>query len=399
MTAGFSGSALDTAIGAVELAETELVVRFVDGRIGRFNRFWLRDNCPSNGDRPSLFREFSVAAMPDDLTVRAAAAGEDGSMIVEFSDGKTDRFPAAFLSEFAGPSPLEPSCWQPWGPGHVPPEFGFGTITDGSATHHALLEAVVCHGAALVVDIPDRRDATEEMAAWLGPIRETDFGRVFDIVTEHEPFTPSQSSAPLDPHTDDPYRYSPSGASILHCLSPGPGRSGASTIVDGLAVAEEVANDDPEAFELLTKVAVPYVHRRRQAATQGAPVHLWAEAPVIALDRNGRVCGIRFHERSMAPLRLPAVECDRFYRALARFVRGVQSGRFTYRRRLEAGEAIIYDNQRVLHGREAIVDGSSRRHLRLCTIDRDQLHSRLRILRGRHAAGTEFRSLPAGNLS
>lgn len=78
-------------------------------------------------------------------------------------------------------------------------------------------------------------------------VRETDFGWLFDIVVEPDPFTPSQSSAALDLHTDDPYRYTPSGMSILHCVeaSAGDGHVGGATIVvDGFAVADAIAAED-----------------------------------------------------------------------------------------------------------------------------------------------------------
>ena len=385
-------------VESVASSPTTVTVGFSDGSSVRCNRFWLRDNCPSNGGRGSLFRPFSVGSMDDGLTIHTAAAA-DGELHVAFTDGTVDRFPASVLVE-AEPVPGDDaSTWRAWGAGHEPSEFEFGDVGAGGAGHHALLEAVAVDGVALVTGIPDDPASTAEMARWLGPIRETDFGRVFDIVTEPDPFTPSQSDTALDPHTDDPYRYSPAGVSILHCVTPCSGEGGASSIVDGLAAAESVAATDPDGFRMLTEVAVPYVHVREQAVEQGGDVHLRAEAPVVALDSVGRICGIRFHERSMATLRLDADDAERFYRALSHFARIVRGDEFTYRRRLAAGEAFVYDNQRVLHGRSAITGATSRRHLRLCTVDRDQVHSRLRRLRAEHAPGTESLPLPAGNLS
>lgn len=140
--------------------------------------------------------------------------------------------------------------------------------------------------------------------------------------------------------------------SILHCVeaSAGDGHVGGATIVvDGFAVAAAIAAEDPAAFELLRAVSVPFVHRRADSVEQGDAVHLLAEAPIIATDATGKVCGIRFHEPSMATL--------------------------------------------------AIAPGSGRRHLRLCTVDRDQVHSRLRLLRRQLGFGDPDGWLPAGSLS
>lgn len=394
MQSTVNASQVDSAV-ATPIVVT---VRLSDGRSITCNRFWLRDNCPSNGDRASLFRAFSVASITDDLTiVRADVA--DGELLVEFSDGTIDRFSAQLLGVIDDADIGVTSFGDRWRSDEAPSEFDFADVLVGGSVHHALLEQVVRSGFALVTAIPDAPSATERMAAWLGPVRETDFGRVFDIVTEPDPFTPSQSEAALDPHTDDPYRYSPAGMSILHCVAPCSGDGGASTIVDGFAVAEALAASDPEGFDVLTRVAVPYVHRRHEAVEQGLDVHLSAEAPVVALDARGRVCGIRFHERSMATMRMTADDAEQFYRAFAQFARLVRSDRFAYHRHLEAGEAIVYDNQRVLHGRTAISDSRTRRHLRLCTVDRDQVHSRVRRLREQYAPGNERLPLAAGSLS
>ncbi len=247
--------------------------------------------------------------------------------------------------------------------------------------------------------LPDAAEATEHLADLLGHIRETDFGRIFDIVSEPEPFTPSQSTMALDPHTDDPYRYTPSGISILHCMQPSDGGGGESTVVDGFAVAEDIRSSDPEAFELLTTVTVPFIHRRTEAVDQGDDVFLCADAPVVSVDGNGNVCGVRWHERSMAPMRIDADLADRFYPALSLFSTAVRGGEFTWRHHLAAGEALVYDNQRVLHGRTGFEGAQTRRHIRLCTVDRDQVHSRLRRLRETFAPGTEHDPLPAGSLS
>ncbi len=391
-----SGAVLTSSVVAVSNTATELTVGFDDGVIVRCNRFWLRDNCPSDGDRASLFRSFSVDALSEDLAIIGGTI-EGDRVRIAFDDGTTDEFDPAWLRRYAI-SGVEPDACVPWRAGFEPESFGFDELLHESRRHHDLLESVARSGVALVTGLSDQA-ATEQLASLLGPIRETDFGRVFDIVSEPQPFTPSQSTMALDPHTDDPYRYTPAGASILHCVTPSSGCGGESVVVDGFAVAAALRRNDPAAFDVLSTVNVPFVHRRHDAVEQGGDVHLRAEAPIIAVDAGGRVCGIRFHERSMATMTLDPDLAERFYLALMRFCRAVRGDEFAWRRQLAVGEALVYDNQRVLHGRTGFEGAQTRRHLRLCTIDRDQVHSRLRRLRERYAPGTECAPLPAGNLS
>lgn len=359
------------------------------------SRFWLRDNCPSLGSREALARSWSVAELDPDLRIVSATISSQAELDVVFSDGMADRFDAAALLDTIVP---RPRVAAPWTAGHAMGHHDFGLLGRSGASDPALgalLEDLLHHGAALVVEVP-AVGGVEALAARLGPVRETDFGRIFDIITEPDPFTPSQSTDPLDPHTDDPYRYNPAGISVLHCIKPDVG-GGHTVVVDGFAVAHDLAEEEPDAFAQLASVPVPFIHRREASVEQGAAVDLRASAPIVSVGADGAVVGIRFHERSMGTLG-PEIDADTYYPALAAFARRVRSEQYQWVRHLRAGEALVYDNQRVLHGRTGISGGGTGRHFRLCTIDRDQVHSRLRLLRSRSGAdGGADEVLPAGS--
>ncbi|MGI9624165.1 MAG: TauD/TfdA family dioxygenase, partial [Acidimicrobiales bacterium] len=276
--------------------------------------------------------------------------------------------------------------------------FEFGTLSQNSVAHLELLELVAKSGAAKVVGAGTDEAATVALAGLFGHIRETDFGRLFDIVFEGDAWTKSQTSDALDPHTDDPYRYTPSGASVLHCVE-STAEGGDSILVDGFAVAADLRHRSSEMFEILSTTAVPFIRHRGSVVDQGEDVHLIAKAPIIAVDGNGAVCGVRFHERSMGVLDLDPDTMGDYYRALIRFTSMVTDADYSTTIRLEPGDALLFDNQRVLHGRTAFDGRVGRRHIRLCTVDRDQFHSRLRRLRETHERTGIDSWLPAGNLS
>ena len=253
-------------------------------------------------------------------------------------------------------------------------------------------------GSGGVSDVPPEVAGTEALASLVGRVRETDFGRLFDIVVEPEAWESSQSTVTQDPHTDDPYRYTPSGISILHCVEPS-STGGESTLVDGFGIARQMAEDDWSAFELLSTVAVPWMRYRPEAFDQGEDVNLVAYAPVISLDHEGQVSGIRFHQRAAGPFDMAPEQMGDYYRAFIEFGRRVNDPANIIQFAARPGEAILYDNQRVLHGRTSFSLEGGRRHMRLCTMDRDQFHSRLRRLREVHGRPGAFEPLPAGNLS
>ena len=360
-----------------------------------FNRFWLRDVCPSLPTKESGLRTFSVATLPVDLTIAPAAASDDGMrLLVSWSDGHESDYDivalAALAPQAAGRRPTHSPVVH-FDSSFEPRTFSAPELAAGERSHHDLLTAVATDGVALVQGM-EGDEATEWLASMLGRIRDTDYGRVFDIVTEPEAWTLSQSSRGQDAHSDDPFRYTPSGISILHCKHAATGDGGRSIIVDGIKIAEDLRAENPDAFRLLCEVSIPYVRRRSESVDQGEDVYMLAYAPVITVDGDPAapaadvpVVGIRFHERSTGVFDVDPSIVDDYYLAFRAFAEKVRDPAYQFNRRLADGEAIVFDNQRVLHGRTGYEsDTAGRRHMRLCTVDRDQVHSRLRRLREVH---------------
>lgn len=389
---------LDTAASTVEVTDNGITLRWSNGDRSRFNSLWLRDNCPSGGDKRKDLRTFSVVDLDPDLSVVDAYRNDEGDLEVAFSDGHISVFDFDWLRDHS---------YEPYDRRNrvVHKEhFRAGAVLEtipmpeqGTEGHLELLTSINIWGVAIVEGVPLDVAGSEALAALIGNVRETDFGRLFDIVVEPDPCEVSQTELAVDPHTEDPYRYSPSGCSFLHCVESVTG--GDSLFVDGFAIAEDLRDDDPDAFDLLCEIAVPFIYERNKSVDRGQDVHLVANAPIISLDRDHEICGIRFHERSMAPLDVDPALMDRYYRALISFARMANDPSRTVQLQLQPGQAIVYDNQRVLHGRSAYTLNGGRRHFRLGTIDRDQFHSRLRRLREDHGRPGVSESLPQGSVA
>ena len=389
----------ETSATTVEATSDEVMLRWSDGSRSRFNVLWLRDNCPTGGDKRKAFRTFSIADLDPDLVVVDAWTNDDGDLEIEFGDGHRSVFDHDWLRDNS-PEPhhrlRKPRTQTHLRIGDAIPQFELPIR--GTIEHCDLLDAVSEWGVALVTDIPSTEIGTERVAGLVGRVRETDSGRLSEIIAEPDAWEFSQTGLALDPRTDDPYRYTPGGCSILHCLESS-SVGGESIFVDGFAVAEDLREDDPDAFDLLSETPVPFVRHRSDPVDEGEDVHLVAEAPIISLDRDHEVVGIRFDERSMAPLDIEPRLMNDYYRALISFTRMVNDPSRAVILGLTPGQAIIYDNQRVLHGQTAFGPEGGRRHLRLCTIDRDQFHSRLRRLREQHERAGVDERLPSGSIA
>ena len=246
------------------------------------------------------------------------------------------------------------------------------------------LDAVVRYGCALLRGVPVTPGMVLEVAATFGYVRETNYGKLFDVRVEPDPDNLAFTSREIAPHTDNPYRDPVPTLQLLHCLrdarSNGGAAGGDTGLVDGFAAAAALRGADPESFGVLTGTPVPFGYIDKET-------ELTARQPLISLSPRGRIAGIRYNDRSMLPLRLPPAEAEAAYAAIPVWARLLARPEFLLRLRLSPGDCLIFDNTRVLHARTAfaapVFPGTGERHLQGCYADLDGLLSTLAVLRRR----------------
>jgi trimethyllysine dioxygenase len=99
---------------------------------------------------------------------------------------------------------------------------------------------------------------------------------------------------------------------------------------------------------------------------------------VLRLDAAGRLVQVSFNNLDRAPLFLPEFELRAFYRAYGEFARLANDRSLQYRRRLEPGSLVLFDNWRLLHARDAY---QGYRRLAGAYLNKEDVESRLRVLR------------------
>ena len=126
-------------------------------------------------------------------------------------------------------------------------------------------------------------------------------------------------------------------------------------------------------FNLLTSTPVTFRYRTE---------HVWLEAVTtfLGLDSGGHIRHIRLNNRSIRPFDVKMRRLDEFYEAYFALLELVNARRLQIRFKLEPGDVILFDNERILHGRTAY-SGAGNRHLAGCYADRDGLRSTWRILK------------------
>ncbi len=365
-----------------------LHLQWSDGRRDRFPAVWLRDNLPEGRHVREGQRTFDIASLPAYIELADALLTDDGRLAITFlPEEHTALFEPQWLYENsldeaarAARRP-QPRLWDAGLQDGLPEQAWAEAAPDGPAGQRGLLrflERLDGLGLAILRGGPTAPESVFEVVSWFGHVRETNYGRLFDVVSQEAPSNLAYTGLALGLHTDNPYRDPVPGLQLLHCLEASD-EGGESLAVDGFAVAERLRAEAPEDFELLTRHAVPFRYR-----DPAAGVDLASRAPLIELDDLGAVVGVRYNNRSAAPFDLPAEILPAFYRAYRRFGRLLHAPEQRVAFRLLPGDLFVVDNRRVLHGRSGF---GGRRRLQGCYADKDGLRSRLAVLRQRLEEG------------
>jgi len=96
---------------------------------------------------------------------------------------------------------------------------------------------------------------------------------------------------------------------------------------------------------------------------------------------------VHYNSRSIAPLPVAGRDAAAFYAAYRRFAGLLREPAFQLQFKLRDGDLVLFDNQRILHGRTAFSSARSGRHLRGCYLTRDSVFGAAARLRRELQAG------------
>ncbi len=370
-----------TNVRRIDCVPEALTVEWADGAVSEFTSLWLRDNRRQDRDAHSGQRLIDILDVPETPRIRRATRDNGGVQIVWEDEAPPASFELQWLAAHAaGRAPGRPELavrhWLEGAQLDARRDFAWTSVAGLTGTPAARLDwltRLVQDGLAFIEGVPATDNAMLELMPLVGRVLETNYGLTFDVRSVPQPENLAYSDLGLGLHTDNPYREPVPGFQALHALITS-NEGGESLFADGLALAEHLRTTSPEAFQELTTTAVPFLYRSKDA-------ELYAERPLIQLSVSGQVTAVHYNNRSIAPLNLPAPRTRRFYAAYRRFAALLRDARFQLRTHLGAGALVVFDNQRVLHGRTAFSSARFARHLRGCYLSRDSVYSETALLR------------------
>jgi alpha-ketoglutarate-dependent taurine dioxygenase len=368
------------AITEIHWTPSSLMLKWADGDRVELASVWLRDNLREDRDPGNGQRLIDVADLPVTPRIRLAALqatavrveweGEPGGALFDLD------WLAAQTAAMAGARAVpQPRLWPDGGRLDATRDFAWATLAaarDSSDIRASWLGRLVTDGLAFLSDVPAEPGAILETIPLVGQLAETNYGLLFDVRAVPEPENLAYSDRGLGLHTDNPYREPVPGFQALHVLIAAPD-GGESLFADGFALAEQLRQADPAAFEILARTPVPFAYRSRNAA-------LSAERPLIQLSCRGEVVAVHYNNRSIQPLPFAAEAAERYYGAYRRFAMLLREPRFMLRLMMRRGDLVVFDNQRILHGRTGFASARHPRHLQGCYLTRDSVFSRAALL-------------------
>jgi trimethyllysine dioxygenase len=237
-----------------------------------------------------------------------------------------------------------------------------------------VMEDLHKYGLAIVHSTPSSMDETEKFSRKIGFVLETIYGTMWTTnpQSEEQQYNDTASTnLELLHHTDGTYMRDPPGLQIFNCIAQA-GEGGASRYVDSFHVVETLRREHPAAFDFFATTPLHYF-------TYDNDAHLATMEPLIRLDHAGNIVQFRHNDYDRAPLtHLSFDQVDQFYRYHEELLRIMRDPKMEFRVKLQVGDMILVDNQRVMHGRDAFDGGD--RALIGCYIGRNEYESRLRVL-------------------
>jgi gamma-butyrobetaine dioxygenase len=363
----------------------------VAGGVLRYPAVWLRDNCPCavcadplSGQKLHDITDIAPGCAvtkvePCDNSKKRAAEECDGDnskkLAVTFApDGHVGEFSLGWLLDntLDGRATEDDGrvMWDdPRDLNQAPTRWA--RYTSDPRERERTLRAVIRDGFALLTGVPVADGGVLAVAQSFGFVRETNYGRLFDVRIEPAPGNLAYTSREILPHTDNPYRDPVPTLQLLHCLRAA-AEGGDTGLVDGFAAARALRTEDPAAYNVLTStnVSFEYIDKTTELRTSQPLIHL----------SGGRVRAVRFNNRSIRAIRLPYQDVTAFYAAYRTWAELLARPERRFTTRLAPGDCLIVDNTRILHARSAFsVTGG--RHLQGCYADMDGLRSTLEITR------------------
>ena len=348
----------------------------------RYHSTWLRDNAldVKTRDEKNGQRLITVSDIPVNTYIKSASLDKKGKEItINFLPKKKQvKFSTNWLKDNAYDNKQAGSkVWinpdlKTWSKNSLKriPIINYKTAKSNKKLLINWLKSLNSFGFAKITGCEKKTGTVIKIAKLFGYVRETNYGKYFDVKSKTNAINLAYTNHGLQAHTDNPYRNPVPTIQILHCIKNST-KGGETKVIDGFNAALHLKKKNKKYFDLLSKYCSRFEFKRKKN------IHLKSRFPMIKLSPDRELIAIHFNNRSIAPLTdVPYNDMLNYYKAYRKFSKIIDDPKMAIKFKLKEGDCFIVDNTRVLHARTAY-SGTGSRLLQGCYADKDGLLSKI----------------------
>ena len=360
----------------IELNENK--VYFNNGSLKKeIHPFWLRERVDGEEflDKGTQQRLFDPTSLDSKITIDKANINEK-FLEIDFNDGVKSKIDINKLTkEFSNEDSITKYITKiKWNSTLKDiKNFEYFENFFESKEMHDLLVSFYKYGFVVIKNIPTDNNFIVKFANSIGSVRRTNFGEYFNVKSKADPNDLAYTSLELAPHTDNPYRNPVPCIQLLHCIE-SEVSGGFSTLVDGYTVTEDLKNENPDFYKILSEVKVRFKFIDKDVVLED-----WSE--LIKLNDDKTFKQVRFSPRLDYVPMLDKEKLDLYYKARKKLSEMYNSDKYRIEFKLVPKDLMMMDNYRLLHGRTSFETKEGNRFLQGCYIDYDSTEGKLRHLK------------------
>lgn len=339
----------------------------IPGLVPPSHRVQLRDACPCHQcvDPDSGQKSFTTTQLSLDTQVQSSKLNDDGSLSVVWSmDGVSSGthesvYSAEMLVKFnstMGPGRISRILWDNT---ILRAELDNCRISyddwmaggDKFRNAFAFLHKT---GLIFVHGVPELETSVEEIGQQIGRLQDTFYDRTWDVVSKPKAENVAYTSQFLGLHQDLLYNRPTPRIQILHCLA-NDSEGGESLFSDGVRAAIQLKLQSPSEYKTLVKSLVAFHYDKNE--------HYYRDVHSTIKEDNGYVSSVWWSPPFQAPFH-SSFDLQTWVKAARLFQSAIESPENMYQYKMKPGECVVFDNQRVLHGRRQFTTGGGKRWLK-----------------------------------
>jgi len=356
----------------IERHKNSVSVQWEQGASSNFPFIWLKDIDPQGFHSLTKERLFDLTQIDLNIQPDNVSFNEQG-LILQWPDIEVEsHYPCSLLEQYRAQCQLVDSAqvaYKSWRDSFSIRKFTVSSISDAAALK-ALLQQLKQDGIVIVSELVGELGG-ENFGDNIGFKRETNFGVMFEVFNKPDPNNLAYTDVELPLHTDLANQELPPGYQFLHCIK-NDANGGESVLADGFAIAEDLREQEPAFYELLSTRKMGFRFHDKNCDIRYSH-------PLIK-EESGVLKEFIFNAHLAQTVSFEDDQAFEYYSAYQHLMARIRQQKYAISLKLKAGEMMIFDNRRVLHGRKGFDASSGERHLRGYYIDRTEVDSCLRKL-------------------